>query len=271
MCYNVKKHKKNGSEEMFFARPMEYKPCGIFSVQHFILFFLTIVGVIIAVKRTDLSNNSNIKKKIRNVTIMVWILEIIKIIFNFNIDNKKNINTYIPLYYCSILLYAGIFSSIGKGVIKRVGDVFLATGGIVGGVLFLIFPTTSITTYPIFHYISIQSFIYHGSMLYLGIIINKSNYIQIDKNDIKYYASLMLIMCVLAYMINLKYGSNLMFISKDFPGTPVGIIYNLTGKYFTLTATLIQIIMPFYAVLGIKNLVKKTIEKKSNKIYQVIN
>lgn len=240
---------------MFFSAPNEFKPCGMFTIKHFIFLILTFSGIYLAVKYTDINNKKIIKRNIQIVTLIVWILEIIKIIFNFKIGNSKNLNTYIPLYYCSILLYAGIFSSIGKGFIKRMGDVFLATGGIVGGVLFLIFPTTSITMYPMFHYISIQSFIYHGAMLYLGIIIHKSNYIKLESKDIIYYSSLLFIMCVLAFMVNVRYGSNLMFISNDFPGTPVGLIYKLTGKFFTPVAVLIQMFAPFYAVLYVKNLV----------------
>lgn len=258
---------------MFFARPMEYEPCGLYSIQHLIFLVLTIVAIYVAVKNTNINSKNIIKRNIRNVTITVWILEIIKIIFNFKIGNGKNLNTYIPLYYCSILLYAGIFSSFGKGFIKRIGDVFLATGGIIGGVLFLIFPTTSITMYPMFHFISIQSFIYHGAMVYLGIIIHKSGYIELENKDIFYYSSLLFIMCVLAFMINIKYGSNLMFISKDFPGTPVGIIYKLTGKYFTIVASLIQIFAPFYTVLGIKNILQKvTLNKeRTEDLFQIAN
>ena len=160
---------------MFFSKPMEYNSARIFSIQHLALLCLTISGIIFAVKYTN-NKRSTILKNIRIVTIAVWILEIIKIIFNFKIGNGNNLNTYIPLYYCSILLYAGVFSSMGNGFIKRVGDVFLATGGIVGGVLFLLLPTTSITMYPMFHFITLQSFIYHGAMVYLAIIINKSNH-----------------------------------------------------------------------------------------------
>ena len=258
---------------MFFSKPMEYNSARIFSIQHFTLLFLTIVGICIAIKYTDLNKKSCIKRNIIIITIVVWILEIIKVIFNFKIGNGNNLNTYIPLYYCSILLYAGIFSSIGKGFIKRMGDVFLATGGIVGGVMFLILPTTSITMYPVFHFISIQSFVYHGAMVYLGIIINKSNYISIEKKDIIYYSSLLFVMCVIAYFVNISSGSNLMFISRDFPGTPIGLIYKLTGKYFTLVATLIQVSLPFYTVLGIKKLIEKILskEQQNDEVYQTIN
>ena len=244
---------------MFFAPQGKYEPCGMFTIGHLIFFVLTIAGIIIEVKYTK---KESIKRNIIIITIVAWILEIIKIIFNLKTGNGNNLNTYIPLYYCSILLYAGIFSSIGKGYIKKMGDVFLATGGIVGGVLFLILPTTSITMYPMFHFISIQSFLYHGAMVYLGLAINKTNYIELKTKDIIYYATLLFIMCVLAFAVNVRFGSNLMFISKDFPGTPVGLLYKYTGKFFTPVAALIQIFGPFYAILGLKELIEVILKKK---------
>lgn len=254
---------------MFFAKPGEYEPCGIFSAEHFFLLALTLLGIGIAVKHTDTTKKNVIKNNIQIITICAWILEIIKIIFNFAVGNGNNINTYIPLYYCSILLYAGIFSSIGKGKVKRIGDVFLATGGIIGGIIFLILPTTSITTYPMLHYLSLQSFAYHGAMLYIGIIINKSKYIEIENKDIIYYSGLLFVMCLSAYIVNNIFDSNLMFISKDFPGSPVTIIYKLTGKLFPLVVLLAQMILPFYTVIGIKNVIKKITVKKEQKNVQI--
>ena len=105
---------------MFFSAPNEYKPCGMFTIGHLIFLILTSIGIYLAIKYTDLNNKERIKKNIQIVTITVWILEIIKIIFNLKIGNGNNLNTYIPLYYCSILLYAGIFSSIGKGFVKKI-------------------------------------------------------------------------------------------------------------------------------------------------------
>ena len=257
---------------MLFAKPGEYLPCGMFSIQHFSLLSLTIIGIIIAIKNTKLNDKKDIKKKIIIVTISVWILEIIKIVFNLYIGNKDNINTYIPLYYCSILLYAGIFSAVGKGKIKRIGDVFLATGGMVGGCVFLILPTTSITTYPMLHYISLQSFIYHGVMVYLGIIINKSNYIEIENKDIIYYSGLIFAMCFIAYIVNKNFDSNLMFISKDFPDNPITIIYKITGRFFPIVMSLTQMILPFYTVVGIrKNIEKLKIRNEEKIVYEVSN
>lgn len=248
---------------MLFAKPGEYEACGMFSFEHLLLLVLTIMAIKIALKNTDTSNKNVIKRRIQVITICAWVLEIIKIIFNLSIGNGNNINTYIPLYYCSILLYAGIFSSVGKGTLKRIGDVFLATGGIIGGIIFLILPTTSITTYPMFHYLSLHSFIYHGAMIYLGIIINKSRYIELEKRDIVYYAGLVGEMCLIAFVFNSIFDSNLMFISKDFPNNPITILYKLTGKFFPLVVSLIQMAPPFYTVIGIKKIIQRAVVKEN--------
>lgn len=253
-----------GSEEkMLFAKEGKYEACGLFGVEHLILCCMTILGIILCVKYIKVEKKEDIKRIIRKATIIVWILEIIKIIYNFVMGNKDNINTYLPLYYCSILLYAGILSSLGKGKIQRLGDVFIATGGIIGGIIFLIFPTTSIAAFPIFHFISLQSFIFHGTMIYLGIIINKYNYIEIVNKDIIYYSSLVLIICIVSYILNCKYGSNLMFISGDFPGNPITIIYKLSGKLFPLVMSLGQMTVPFYITVPIIKKLKKCFNCKN--------
>lgn len=238
---------------MFLSKPGEYPPCGMFNFRHLTLFIITIIGVIFAVNHTKIKEKSDVKRIIKIITVIIWVLEILKIIFNFIVGNGRNVNKVVPLYYCSLLLYSGLLSSIGKGVIQRVGDVFLATGGIVGGLVFLIFPTTSLPEYPMFHFLSLHSFFFHGTMIYLGIIINKFRYIEIKMSDLKYYACLVFIVCIAAYVVNSICGSNLMFISQDFPGTPITIIYKLTGKLFPIIMSLAQMTLPFLLIYGVLN------------------
>lgn len=246
---------------MFFARPGTYKPCGIYTIGHFALLAIVTLGVIIALKYTKNKSSEEVKKIIRRITIFLWILEIIKIIFNMIIGNVSNPNTYIPLYFCSIILYAGVLSGFCKGRLKRTGDVFLSTGGLIAGIVFLLYPSTSLPTYPIFHYISIQSMVLHGAMVYLGILLNVTHYIELEKKDINYYAILILIISVLAYIINNIFDSNLMFISKDFPGTPISLIYHASRELFTTVMVVGQATAPFYVVYGIRKLISKKEEK----------
>ena len=220
---------------MLFARPGEYKPCGIFSLEHFGLIAVTIVCIAIAIKNTYKSSKEEVKKIIKNCTIMLLFMEIFIIIFKLCTGDPRNVNNYVPLYYCSILLYAGTLSSFAKGKIKRMGDVFLATGGIIGGIVFIL----------------LHSFLYHGIMVYLGLLVNITHYIDVVASDAVYFATLIGIICILAQIVNKIFDSNLMFISKDFPGTPITIIYKLTGKHFTAFMEIAQMFLPFYAVYGI--------------------
>ena len=144
-------------------------------------------------------------------------------------------------------------------MLKRIGDVFLATGSIVGGIVFVLFPTTSLPSYPMFHFISIHSFFFHGTMIYLGILVNITNYIKLEKNDIKYFATLVGTMCILALIINNIFDSNLMFISKNFPNSPLQIIYNLTNGtiLYNLILISVQLTLPFYVPYWIIKRVKK--------------
>lgn len=238
---------------MFFAKPGEYEATGLYSIGHLTLLAITIIGVAILSIKTKEKNQKQVRKTIQIITIAIWILEIIKIIFNLAIGNKKNVNNYIPLYFCSMNLYAGILSGFCKGKLKHLGDVFIATGGLIAGIVFILFPNTSLTIYPAFHYISIQSFVYHGAMIYLGILLNITGYVKIEVKDIIYYAGFVLAIEIIALCFNLIFDSNLMFISKDYPGTPIHLLYKLTGALFTPFVIIAQATIPFYiAYWGLK-------------------
>lgn len=256
---------------MLFAAPGEYKACGIFTPNHFKLIIITILGITIALKYTINKSKEEVYKIIKHTTIMLIFLEIIRIVFCLKYNDIKDVNTYLPLYYCSLLLYAGILSSFCREKLKRMGDVFLATGSIIGGVVFIIFPTTSLLSYPAMHFISIHSFLFHGIMVYLGILINKTKYINLQKQDIIYFAVLVGVMCQIAYIINKTCNSNLMFISSNFPGTLIEIIYNLSGKLFTPIMCIAQMFLPFYIIYGLTILInKREIKNKENNTQPII-
>lgn len=207
---------------------------------------ITALGISLGLKYS--TTKEKVYRIIKRLTIIMCILEVIKIIYNISQTSIYAVNEYMPLYYCSMLLYAGLLSSFGKGKLKRTGDVFLATGSIIGGLIFIIYPSTSLPTYPAYHIVSLHSFLFHGIMIYLGILVNKTHYVELEKNDIKYFASLVGIMCILALIANKIFDSNLMFISKNFHGMPIEILYNMTnGTFvFTLIMCVAQMTLPFY-------------------------
>lgn len=244
---------------MLFAKLGKYPACGLFSAGHFFLMGITIVAIIIALKITRNKSKEEIRKIIKKCTIFLCIFEVFIISFKLiTTGDFTNLNNYVPLYYCSLLLYAGLLSSFAKGKLKKAGDVFLATGGIIGGIIFMLFPTTSLYFYPMFHIVSIHSYIFHGIMVYLGILLNITHYINIKLSDIKYYATLVGIICILAGIVNSIFGSNLMFIATSFKGTPLDIVYKITGKFYTIFMCLVQMILPFYVIYPINKKLQST-------------
>ena len=97
-----------------FAKQGEYEPCGIFTKEHFLLILLTIIGIKISLKKTINKTHKEIKQIIKKCTIAMWIFEVIIILFKIITGGIKNLNNYVPLYYCSLLLYAGLLSSFAK-------------------------------------------------------------------------------------------------------------------------------------------------------------
>ncbi len=247
---------------MFFAKAGKYEPCRLFSFGHFSLIIITIICVIIALKKTVHKSKEEVFKIIRGLTITIWILEICKICFNMQTFKIYNVKEWVPLYYCSLLLYAGLLSSFTNGKFKRAGDVFIATGAIIGGIIFIIFPTTSLPTYPAFHFISFHSFFFHGAMVYLTILVNITNYVEIGMKDIIYFGFLVGVICIAALILNIRYDSNLMFISKNFPKTPIEPLYNMTGNLFTPLMIIGQMTLPFCIVYLVTKIMKKTENKE---------
>lgn len=242
--------------ERLFAKSGTYPSYEMFSASHFGFLLICSVLIITALRFSHNMNKKSVLKTVRICTVILWAFEISKIIFNFRVGNGDSPNNYIPLYFCSITLYCGILSSCAKGTLKRIGDVFLMIGGIVGGVAYILSPCTTAGMYPAIHFITIQSYVHHSIMIYLGILFITTNYIDLKKKDVIYYASTVVVMSIIAYIVNIFLDTNLMFVSKTYPGTIVEVVYNMSPRLFPLMMTFWQAIPPFVVIYWIVKLYK---------------
>ena len=244
---------------MFFALPDEYDSAGLFGVAHACLLILSVLAIAVALYATRRCEESTVRRIIRIAAVVLWVLELAKIAFVRCVVRTDNPNEYVPLYFCSITLYALLLSSLRAPLLRRVGDCFLATGGVVGGAVFLLCPITSLTRYPAWHFISLHSFLLHALMVYLGVCILLTNVYRPRLRDILYYAGTVSVVCLVAFLYNTIYDklhpsapiANLMFLSKDFPGIPISLAYRLLGPFYGPVAWLAQATLPFLVVFGI--------------------
>lgn len=239
---------------MFFSSKGEYTPGGLFSIGHFVLLGVTLLGVGYALKHNLHKSHEAIRAIIKKLIIVLTILEIIKIGFNFYIGNGAQIENWLPLYFCTICIYAGWLSCFSNNEhLQHLGDVFLATGSLVGGTCFLCYPSSSILIYPAFHFLTFHSFFYHGCMVFIGILMNKTSLVELKKEDLRPYAKYVISFCLLSLFINLNCDTNFMFISETFPGTILDIPYRILGPiFYPPLAILAQATLPFLVVLWLK-------------------
>ena len=94
-------------------------------------------------------------------------------------------------------------------------------------------------------------------MIYLGILVIMRGYVVLRAKDQIPYGTVVLIVGVVAYLVNSVLGTNLMFVSDNFPGTPVELVHRFTGRFFPLCMILIHIVPPFWVMYGISRLVEK--------------
>ena len=160
---------------------------------------------------------------------------------------KAPAKNWIPLYFCSLVLYACGFASYGKGKIKKMGECFLVYGGIVAGTIFIIYPATALGLHPLFHFLTIHSLFYHVSCVFLGLMLLMHNYYEISHNDIIDYALFVGIYMLFAQTLNVVFSTNFMFLKESGDILPLSFLYTFVGAYFyPLCIAIGQLVCTFY-------------------------
>lgn len=236
----------------FLSLHGQCRPSGMRSVGHWLLLISTIAAIVIALNHTLLLSVARLRRLIRSTAVIMWLLEGTKIAFKLGREKERSPDTWMPLYFCSVALYASLLSGFAGGALQRVGDVFLATGGLCAGVCFLAYPSSSLLLYPAWHFCSLHSFLYHGWMVYLGVLVSRSGLVSVELADFPAYFLFCLCFCLLAQAVNRRSGANLMFLCRPFPGT---FLTRLSGRLkgaYAPAVMLAQIVLPFFAVLAVR-------------------
>lgn len=192
-----------------------YPPCGMFSAAHLIslLITLVIVGAGLYFCRKITTNRLRFMTKITAVAVTA--LEGIKIAYNFAYGYTWP-DAWVPLAFCSLFIYSSWLAGFGKGIFEKLGKAFLIGGCPTAGFLFLIFPTTSLQMHPIYHYLCMYSMLFHGAMVWLGIlhILHADN--PKPLKTFAYYAAFCAFFASIAILLNSALGCNMMFLREPF-------------------------------------------------------
>lgn len=226
---------------------INYPPCGMYSLSHIIVAIICFVLIVFSCYKCRNIGQEKVFKIIKTVAIVVTILEIVKIGYNFYYGYIKLINWF-PLSFCSLFIYTCYFAGYGKGNIKKLGLSFLVCGCIVAGTTFILMPTTSLTLHPMFHFLSIYSMLFHSLMVFVGVITYLNGLIEVNKNCFKYYSIFSVFFLLLAFVLNLIFKENLMFIMYplNIPVEFLHVIANKALPIYILGACAVYIFVPYF-------------------------
>lgn len=268
----------------FFCKENEYEPVGMFSVGHIVtlIIFLLIVAFCAYKCRKIGKDKAIFLTKI--IAIVVTVLEIIKITIAFINGEGDKLDHWVPLYFCSMFIYAAWLAGYAKGKIADLGMAFVGTGGIIAGLSFLIFPTTSFTMYPLFHYFCMYSMVYHSLMVFLGITYLLNGVVKIDKKSFIDYVIFCSVLNILAIIVNsipiyihvdnvptsgynypYPYYTNFMFLKRA-GNIPVKILCDISDKVpviFTILMFIICIFGTYFLIWLVVTIIEKIRGKKA--------
>ncbi|WP_300696694.1 YwaF family protein [uncultured Clostridium sp.] len=247
----------------FWAPKNMYEYCGMFSLGHMVLFLISIFLLIILLFISKNITVHDVEILTKIMAVIITILEGMKIYFNLY-WGYKNINSWLPISYCSIFIYALWLSAYGKEKLKEIGDSFITGCSVVAGGAYLLFPSTSLTEYPVWHFLCIYSMFFHTMMVYFGMIYIKNEIIKLDITGFKKYLKIFLFFSIIAIFLNESFGTNFMLLSRPFK-IPVPVIhklYNLYPRIYTILVFVIYLFVPYFTTRFFIRILNKNIAIK---------
>lgn len=209
------------------------------------------------------------EKTIKRVFFVLWasltVLEAVKITWE-TLTSRGGAFEWggvLPLYPCSIFMYAMPLAIFGTGILRKAGCGYVCTLGLLGGAINFVYPATILFNYSIFSFSGFHTMFYHGTLVFCALTMILSRYNTFDWVK-KWYelfipAIPLFATSVVANIVNFsKINSDYMFFKlKSFIFAPVGealpTVVCVIIVYFAYVIIHAAPYLPFY----IKGLKKK--------------
>lgn len=188
---------------------------------------LTIVLLCAALKKKS-------EKTLRVTYTVLWalvaVLEIVKITWETVTGATVSFEWggILPLYPCSVFLYAMPFAIWGRGNVRRAACGYVCTVGFLGGAINFVYPANILNNYSCISFAGIHTLFYHGALVFCAVTMLATGYHSF-RGVTKWYQLLLpsvplLAVSVAANLVNYSpIGSDYMFFKlNSFFLAPVG-------------------------------------------------
>lgn len=245
---------------MFYDNFTQDQICGIYTPWHFVTIIVFFVLIFITLIFSKKLKDNQVRLVILLIAILVLALEIIKIVIR--VYRGDGFDSYIPLYFCSLFIFAIWLSLSKNNHLKTCGYTFMVFGGIPASICFIFYPSTSLMLYPIWHPASLHSLIYHFLMLYSGAIVLIKKFYTPKLKDFAYYIVFFTFFSIIAIIVNYFLGTNMMFMGNPFALPFLNIIFNYSKVLYIILVYLAQGVALYFVGFGIYVVLKYLFEKR---------
>jgi len=230
-----------------------------------------IAFAILTVAMIVLLRKKNSPKAIKISLIVFWaiavVADIIKIIVSVTTGGFV-ITGSLPLYICSIFMYAMPFAIWGKGKVKDAACTFVCTIGLFGVFMNYIIPSVTVN-HSLMSFWGLHTTIYHSMLIIAPLVMLCTGYHKIKIKDFGWaflgFVALTIAVVILDFIIKADY-----MYFRTGEGTSLGIVMNIasaTGYFWPVLMyvgyAIVQIVMTG-VIIGITAIVE-AIKKASNK------
>lgn len=250
-----------------FLAPAHEMPGTMFTPLHFIFAAIVLAVVIVAAIVVGKKKNA-----IKPVFIAVWatmvVLEITKIVWESVSGKTVGIEWtgVLPLYPCSLYMYAMPFAIWGKGNVQKAACGYACTLGLLGACINFFYPMTVLPTYSCISFAGMHTFVFHGTMLFTCLVMLISgyhSYTQVKSWQQMFLASIpALIQSIPANIVNYTIGADYMFFKGDSAFLPA-IFGGVSDPVTTVIIYLLYIFVPAMFYLPSLISMKKRLERNS--------
>ena len=215
-------------------------------------------------------SKKKVLKIIRIISIFLVIFYISKTTWEsiYDIKLSGSFNTgLLPLDACSIIMLAGFISGFSKEKIKKYADSWIATGSIVGGIGTIV-SLNAFKYYPFFSFGASYSMIWHFLMIFIGLLLIITNYVEISYKTV--IRGFIFHLIISLFVIPIDYIFNFDFMMyKDLGSIPIfeDIATKLTQNGLGFINPIIMLILYFiaFSIVFMIPLLIKRIKKEKKK------
>lgn len=161
-----------------FLPPADQIPGTLFTPLHIVYALVSIA--LVAMLCAYVSKKR--EKTIRTVFAVLWavlaVLEVSKILWETFCGKTVSFEWtgILPLYPCSIFLYAMPFGVWGRGLVRRAACGYVCSLGLLGGLINFVYPANILGTYSCLSFAGFHTFFYHGSLVFCAATMLLSGY-----------------------------------------------------------------------------------------------